>query len=79
MLDVIENIADAINWHFLKVVHPLINDFEDSLVLVGFADVFNDILTVGTVNSEHLSCIILVFQLLENLCVHSAPKLYFPA
>ena len=79
MLNVIENITDAINWHLLKVVHPLINDFEDSLVLVSLADVFDDILTVGTVNTEHLSCIILVFQLLENLCVHSAPKLYFPA
>ena len=72
MLNVIENITDAINWHLLKVVHPLIDDFEDSLVLVGLADVLDDVLAVGAVDAEHLSCIILVFQLLEDLGVHGA-------
>ena len=79
MLNVIENVSDAINWHLLKVVDPLIDDFEDSLVLVGLADVLDDVLAVGAVDAEHLSCIILVFQLLEDLGVHGASELYFPA
>ena len=79
MLNVIKNVADAIDWHLLKVVHPFINDFEDSLVLVSLADILDDILTVRAINTEHLGCIILVLQLLEDLGVHGAPKLYFPA
>ena len=46
--------------------------FEDSLVLVGLADVLDDVLAVRAVNAEHLSRIILVFQLLEDLGVHGA-------
>ena len=79
MLNVIKNVADAIDWHLLKVVHPFINDFEDSLVLVSLADILDDILTVGAINTEHLCCIILVLQLLEDLSVHGASELYFPA
>ena len=79
MLNVIENISDAINWHLLKVVHPLIDNFEDSLVLVGLADVLDDVLTVGAIDAEHLHRIILVLQLLEDLGVHGASELYLPA
>ena len=79
MLNVIENVSDAINWHLLKVVDPLIDDFEDSLVLVSLANVLDDVLAVRAVNSEHLSSIILVLQLLEDLGVHGASELYFPA
>ena len=79
MLNVIENVPDAINWHFLKVVDPLIDDFEDSLVLVSFADVLDNVLAVGAVTTEHLSCIMLGLQLLEDLGVHGASELYFPA
>ena len=79
MLNVIENIPDAINRHLLKVVNPLIDDFEDSLVLVSLADVLDDVLAVGAVDTEHLSCIILVLQLLEDLGIDGASELYLPA
>ena len=79
MLNVIENVTDAIDWHLLKVVHPFINDFEDSLVLVSLADVLDNVLAVRAVNTEHLSCIILVLQLLEDLGVDCTSELYFPA
>ena len=79
MLNVIENVSDAINWHLLKVVDPLIDDFEDSLVLVSLANVLDDVLAVRAVNSEHLSSIILVLQLLEDLGIYGASELYFPA
>ena len=54
------------------MVDPFVNEFEDSLVLVGLANVLDDVFTVGAVDAEHLSCIILVFQLLEDLGVHGA-------
>ena len=79
MLNVIENVSDAVNRHLLKVVDPLINNFEDSLVLVGLADVLDDILAVGAVDAEHLCCIILVLQLLEDLGVNGASELDLPA
>ena len=79
MLNVIENVTDAIDWHLLKVVHPFIDDFEDSLVLVSLADVLDNVLAVRAVNAEHLSCIILVLQLLEDLGVDCTSELYFPA
>ena len=79
MLNVIKNVTNTIDWHLLKVVHPFINDFEDSLVLISLADILDDILTVRAINTEHLCCIILVLQLLEDLGVDSASELYFPA
>ena len=63
----------------MQVIKPFPDHLEDSLVLVCFADIPYDVFAVGAVDAEHLSCIILVFQLLEDLGVHGASELYFPA
>ena len=79
LLDVVEYITDAIHRHFGQVVQPLVNQLEDSLVLVCLANVLNNILTVGAVNTKHLSRITFILKLLEYLSVNSSTQLEIPA
>lgn len=59
-------------------VHPLINQFEDSLVLIGFADVADDILTVRAVDSKHLSGFLLILKFLKDFGVNNLLKSRLP-
>lgn len=54
LLYVVEDISDPIDGDLLHLVEPLVNEVEDAFVLVGFADVSDDVLAVGAVNSKHL-------------------------
>jgi hypothetical protein len=51
LLDVVEDISDAIDWNFLALVEPIINDLEDLLALISFANVSNNVFTVRTVDA----------------------------
>ena len=64
LLDVVEDVPDAVDGHLGQIVEPFINDLEYSLVLVGFADVLDDIFAVAAVDAEHLRCFTLILKLL---------------
>ena len=70
LLDVVEDISNAIDGDLLHLVEPLVDEVEDPLVLIGSAYVADDVLAVGAVDSKHLGCLLLVLQLLENLGVY---------
>ena len=78
MLNVVEDIPDAIDGDFLEIGEPFVDDLEDALVLVSLADVFDDVLTVRAVDAQHLSGVALVLELLKDLCVNDATQLSFP-
>ena len=63
----------------MKVFDPFVDDLEDLFVLVGLADVLNDILTVRAVNIQHLSGITLILKLLQYLGIDSVPKMCLPS
>ena len=46
LLNIVENVSDAIYWYLLQVVEPLIDNFEKALVLVRLADILDDVLAV---------------------------------
>ena len=52
-------------------VHPFVNQFEDSLVLISLADVSDNILAIGAVDSKHLSCLLLILEFLKDLGVNN--------
>lgn len=79
LLDVVQHVPDPVDWHLLQVVHPLINGLENALVLVGLADVADDVLAVAAVDAEHLRGLLLVLQLFEDLLVHCALDVRSPA
>ena len=63
----------------MHLVHPFIDKFEDALVLVGLADVANNIFTVRAVDSEHLRCFLLVLELFQDFGVHNLLQSRLPA
>ena len=79
LLNVVKDVTDAVHGHLGQVVEPLVDNLEDALVLIGLANVLYDILTVGTIDTEHLRCIALILKLLEYLGVDCATELDLPA
>ena len=43
------------------------------------ADILDDVLAVGAIDAKHLSGIVFILQLLQNLCINCSTKLNFPA
>ena len=62
----------------MQDVKPLIYHLEYSFILVGFADVANDVVTIRAVDSQHLCGIIFILHLLENLLINNLTELCFP-
>ena len=73
MLDVVEHISDAIDWNLLALVEPIINDLEDLLALISFANISNNVFTVRTVDAQHLGCIF--FKRFSRYCL---PQSFLP-
>ena len=66
LLNVVQHVSNLVKWHLLESVDPLQDYLEDALVLVGTANVPDDILTVGTVASEQVGSLGLVLDLLDH-------------
>ena len=78
LLNIVEHISDSIDWQLVENVHPLTDHLEDPFVLIRLADVANDVVAVGAVNSQHLGGVILVLHLLEDLLVDNLAQLRLP-
>ena len=51
MLDVVEDVADAVDGYFGEIFQPFVDDLENTLVLISLANVLDDILAVGAVDT----------------------------
>ena len=63
----------------MQIVDPLVDYLEDPLVLVGLANVLDDVLAVRAVDSEHLCGVALIFELLQDLSIDRVLELVLPA
>jgi len=59
-------------------MEPLVNDLEDSLVLVCLANIFNNVFAVGAVHSQQLGSLSLVLQLFQQLRLDGLQQVVFP-
>ena len=62
----------------MEIGEPLVDIFENALVLVGLADVLDDVLAVGAVHAQHLGRVALVLELLKDLRVDDTTQLRLP-
>lgn len=79
LLYVVESVADLFHGDFGELAHPEADFLEDLFVLIGLADVADDVLTVGAVDAQHLGRILLGLELLKDLGFHDFVEFALPS